>query len=101
MAFQSLVEVQGLSSSSGYWRVGLILIDTSDLSRIHIAVRVDGYASEEARLNGYFAIESIPYEFDLIPDNTGADEAQLMSRIKAWVYEKLTRMERWEGAPEV
>lgn len=101
MAFQDLIGFQGLSSPEGYWRVGQISIDTSDLFQIRLSVRLDGYASEQARDEGNSAIESLFYDFILTPENTGAVEAQLVDGFRGWIYNKLGEVDRWQGKPEV
>ncbi|HEY9697016.1 MAG TPA: hypothetical protein V6D10_07120 [Trichocoleus sp.] len=102
MAIQDVVAFAGLSTDTGYWRVGNITIDTTPIDgSMLVSVRLDGYASLEARNSGESAVQSTMETILVQPESLSPSEALLLTNFRGWIYVQLGQFDRWAGKPQV
>jgi hypothetical protein len=99
MALQAEVGFAGLSSSEGYWRLAEFQWNSAE--PFTARMRLDGYASEQAYLDGLPFIASV-YRLVHLPLNDLNDPKTLVfNQIRTMCYQEAKRATELEGAVDV
>ncbi len=77
MGLQAPIELRGLSSDRGYWR--LSALHWSIHEPLTVRLSLDGYASQEAFNEGKESLKSISYPVEIDP--TSPDNAKLKTLV--------------------
>jgi hypothetical protein len=84
MALQSPIEFKGLQSQSGYWNIGEFHWNKEEPGTIRL--RIDGYANQQAFLDGIDPLLQHQVALDIPVDDPQSPKARLMAQVSNILY---------------
>lgn len=99
MALESPIEVEGLSSSRGYWR--LSDLHWSIREPLTVRLELDGYASQDAYNEGRASLRTIPYTVEINPEDPEDVKVQILVTIRSIGYLEAKSIPEFGGALDV
>ena len=99
MGLQAHIELNGLSSERGYWRLSSLNWKIEEPFTVRLAL--NGYASQEAFSEGKEPIKSLPYVVEIDPEQPENAKVKILVTIRNLGYLEAKQIPEMEGALDV
>lgn len=99
MGLQAPIELQGLTSERGYWRLSSLNWSIDEPLTVRLAL--NGYASQEAFLEGKEPIRNLPYVVEIDPQLPDNAKVKILVTIRDLGYLEAKNIPEMEGALDV
>jgi hypothetical protein len=99
MALEAAIEFQGLTSEKGYWRLSALNWSIDEPLTVRLAL--NGYASQQAFLEGKEPIKILPYNVEVDPEHPDNAKVKILVTIRSLGYLEAKHIPEMEGALDV
>jgi hypothetical protein len=99
MALQAPIELKGLTSEKGYWRLSQLNWGINE--PLTVRLTLNGYASQQAFLDGKEPIKELPYIVEIDPEAPDDAKVKILITIRSLGYLEAKSIPEMEGALDV
>ena len=99
MGLQAPIELRGLTSQKGYWRLSSLAWNIEEPLTVRLSL--NGYASQEAFLEGKESIKTLPYVVEIDPAAPDNAKVKILVTIRNLGYLEAKSIPEMEGALDV
>jgi hypothetical protein len=99
MGLQAPIELHGLTSEKGYWRLSELHWSINEPLTVRLAL--NGYASQQAFQDGKEPIKALPYIVEIDPTLPDNAKVKILVTIRSLGYLEAKSIPEMEGALDV
>lgn len=99
MALEAPIELKGLSSDKGYWRLSSLIWSIAEPLTVRLSL--NGYASQQAFHDGKEPLKNVAYPVEIDPEQPEDAKVQILVTIRHLGYLEAKSIPEMEGALDV